>query len=177
MSVTQVSAQELEAKASDLSALLIDVVDGGAAVSFIAPMTQDAADAFWQGVAADVARGTRLVFVTQVDGRVAGCVHLAVATQPNGTHRAEIQKLLVHSAYRRQGLATALMAAAEAEAQRIGRTLIVLDTEQGGVGELLYERLGYQRAGVIPGFARSSYTGTLHGTVLFYKQLEPDSQS
>jgi acetyltransferase len=47
----------------------------------------------------------------------------------------------------------------------------VLDTEQGGAGERLYERLGYQRAGVIPDFARSSYTGTLHATVLFYKQL------
>jgi ribosomal protein S18 acetylase RimI-like enzyme len=171
MSVTQLAPEEIEEKGPELAELLIDVVDGGAAVSFIAPMMQEAADVFWQGVAADVARGTRLVFVAQVDGRVVGCVHLAVATQPNGTHRAEIQKLLIHSAYRRQGLATALMAAAEAEAQRIGRTLIVLDTEQGSVGEHLYERLGYQKAGVIPGFARSSYTGTLHGTVLFYKHL------
>jgi GNAT superfamily N-acetyltransferase len=168
----QLSVDDIDSLRPQLSALLIDAVDGGASVSFLAPMARDAADAFWQGVGADVAGGTRLVFAAKVDRCVAGCVHLVVATQPNARHRAEIQKLLVHSAYRRRGLATALMAAAEEAAQRIGRPLLVLDTEEGSHAEKLYERLGYVRVGSIPRFALSS-SGELHGTVLFYKYLEP----
>jgi acetyltransferase len=171
MNITQLSAQEIDKYCPELSALLIDAVEGGASVSFLAPLAREAADAYWHGVSADVARGTRMVFVARVDDQIAGCVHLAIATQANASHRAEIQKLLVHSAYRRRGLATRLMAAAEEAAQKLGRSLVVLDTEQDSHAERLYERLGYQRVGVIPEFARSSSTGALHGTVLFYKQL------
>jgi ribosomal protein S18 acetylase RimI-like enzyme len=170
MDIAQLAAEEIAAFRPELSALLIDAVDGGASVSFLAPLAREAADAYWQGVGADVASGTRVVLVARSGGQVAGCVHLAIATQPNARHRAEIQKLLVHSAHRRRGLARALMAAAEDEAQRLGRSLLVLDTEEGSHAERLYEQLGYQRAGVIPQFARSS-SGGLRGTVLFYKQL------
>ncbi len=170
MEIIQLSAQQIEANGSVLAALLIDVVEGGASVSFLAPLAQEKADAFWQQVGSDVAGESRIVLVSQVDGEIVACVHLALATQPNAGHRAEIQKLLVRSAYRRQGLATQLMVAAEAEAQRLGRTTIVLDTEVSNPAEELYTRLGYRRAGVIPEFARSS-NGALHGTVLFYKLL------
>jgi GNAT superfamily N-acetyltransferase len=170
MTIAHLSADEIHALRPELAALLIDAVDGGAAVSFLAPLSHVAADTFWQGVAADVVAGTRLVLVAKVDGRVVGCVHLAIATQMNAPHRVEIQKMLVHSAYRRRGLATALLAAAEAETVRLGRTLIVLDTEEGSAGETLYAKCGYQRAGLIPNFARSS-GGGFHATVLFYKML------
>jgi ribosomal protein S18 acetylase RimI-like enzyme len=174
MRIVQLSAEEIDLLRPQLSALLIDAVEGGASVSFLAPLARETADAYWRSVGADVTGGTRIVFVAtlgdQVKAQLAGCVHLAIATQPNARHRVEIQKLLVHSAYRRRGLATALMAAAEEEAQKLGRSLIVLDTEQDSYAERLYERLGYCRAGVIPHFARSS-SGALHGTVLFYKQL------
>jgi GNAT superfamily N-acetyltransferase len=173
MEITKLSADECGLYQVDLSDLLIDAVDGGAAVSYLAPLGRDAADAFWQTVADDVAKGTRVVIVALIDNHVVGCVHLSLAMQPNGRHRAEIQKLLVHSAYRRRGVATALMAAAEAEAQGMGRSLLVLDTEAGGLAEQLYEQLGYQRAGVIPLFAASS-SGGLHSTVLFYKHLGND---
>ena len=170
MGIEQLSAEEIGFHLPGLSALLIDAVDGGASVSFLAPLARDAADGFWHGVAADVVQGTRVVLVAMINGQVAGCVHVAIATQPNAAHRVEIQKLLVHSAYRRRGLATALMAAAEDATQRLGRILIVLDTEAASVAAQLYVRLGYQRVGEIPQFARSS-SGELHGTVLFYKQL------
>ena len=176
MSIVQLSAEGISARLPELSALLTDAVDGGASVSFLAPLARATADGFWHGVAADVAQGTRVVLVATGDGfegvkeQIAGCVHVTIATQPNAAHRVEIQKLLVHSAHRRRGVATALMAAAEDAARTLGRTLIVLDTEAGSVAEQLYAQLGYQRVGQIPQFARSS-SGALHGTVLFYKQL------
>jgi len=80
-------------------------------------------------------------------------------------------KLLVDRKARRQGLGRRLMAAVEEMARDEGRTLLVLDTRQGEPSEEFYGALGYRRAGVIPNFAESA-DGTLHSTVLFYKELK-----
>lgn len=82
----------------------------------------------------------------------------------------EVIKLLVHREARRQGLGQKLMGAVETVGRGEGRTLLVLDTRQGEPSEAFYAASGYQRAGVIPNFARSE-DGTLHSTVLFYKEL------
>jgi hypothetical protein len=58
----------------------------------------------------------------------------------------------------------------EQAARECGRTLLVLDTRQGDAAEQLYRSLEYREAGVIPMYARSA-TGTLDGTVFFYKML------
>jgi hypothetical protein len=63
-----------------------------------------------------------------------------------------------------------LMRAAEAAARAAGRTLLVLDTATGGDAERLYARLGWQRCGVIPGYALLPHGG-LCGTTLFYREL------
>ena len=43
---------------ADLSSVLIDCVEGGASVSFMAPLTRERADAFWTSVRSRVAAGT-----------------------------------------------------------------------------------------------------------------------
>ncbi len=55
---------------------------------------------------------------------------------------------------------------------RRDRSLLVLDTEGGSAGERLYERVGYTRVGVIPGFALNHNGSTLIDAVFFYKLLE-----
>ncbi|HYP06549.1 MAG TPA: GNAT family N-acetyltransferase, partial [Bryobacteraceae bacterium] len=72
---------------------------------------------------------------------------------------------------RGNGVGRALMLRAEELARQMGRTLLVLDTRCGDVAEQLYLKLGYVRAGVIPGYARSA-SGELHSTVFMYKQLD-----
>ena len=62
------------------------------------------------------------------------------------------------------------MAAIEQEARSAGRSLLVLDTEQGKAAEAMYERSGWIRVGEIPRFA-SSPDGHLHGTVIFYRNI------
>jgi ribosomal protein S18 acetylase RimI-like enzyme len=62
------------------------------------------------------------------------------------------------------------MQAIEQAARERGRSLLVLDTRQGDNAERLYRRLGYHEVGIIPAYALSA-TGTLDGTVLFYKEL------
>ena len=60
--------------------------------------------------------------------------------------------MLVHRRARRQGLGAALLRAAESTARECGKTLLVLDTASDDA-ERLYERVGWQRVGVIPGYA------------------------
>ena len=155
---------------ADLAALLRDVVEGGASIGFMLPLGDDEVAAFWSRVVAGAAAGERLVFVARDAGRIVGSAQLALAPQPNGRHRAELQKLLVRRSHRRRGLGAALIRAIEAAALARGRTLIVLDSGATGNALGLYDRSGYTRVGVIPRFAADP-DGPLIDTVVYYKEL------
>lgn len=169
--IEQFSGDAIRRCLAALAALLKDVVDGGASVSFIAPLALSDATAYWQKVAAEVDRSERLVLVARRSGAIAGCVHLVPASTPNGLHRAEVQKMLVHTKHRRRGVGAALLGAVEQLAQRLGRTLLVLDTERYSAGEALYATGAWTRAGVIADFA-ANFDGTrLVDTVVYYKRI------
>ncbi len=63
-----------------------------------------------------------------------------------------------------------LMEQAEAEARAKGKTLLVRDTVTGDTAERLYERLGWNRVGVIPGYALYP-DGQPCDTTVFWKSL------
>jgi GNAT superfamily N-acetyltransferase len=155
-----------------LSAVLIDCVEGGASVSFMAPLTGERADAFWHGVADGVAAGERILLIAREpsDGRIVGTVQVILKQPENQPHRADIAKMLVHRKARRRGVGAALMHAAEEAAARAGKTVLVLDTVTGGDAERLYERVGWVRSGVIPNYALWPKGGFCDTTV-FYKQI------
>lgn len=170
MSILRLDAAQAAQAVPELAPLLQAVVHAGAAVGFLPPVTETAAHAYWHGVAAAVADGSRLLWVAHRGGALAGTVQLDLCLRPNGLHRAEVMKMMVHPAQRRHGLARALLLAVEAEARRLGRTTLVLDTRQGDAAEALYAGLGWVRAGVIPDYARSA-DGSLHATVVYYRLL------
>src|SRR2546425_2476836 len=137
-----------------LSDVLIDCVEGGASVSFMLPMTRAKADAFWRSTSASVARGERVVFAAEdPDGTIVGTVQVILNQPENQPHRGDVAKMLVHRRMRRHGIGAALLAAAERNALRAGKTLLVLDTATGGDAERLYVRQGWQRCGEIPNYA------------------------
>jgi ribosomal protein S18 acetylase RimI-like enzyme len=156
-----------------LVAVLQDAVDDGASVGFLPPLEAEQAAAYWRGVfeALD-GDALRLFAARHPTLGLVGTVQLDLAMRANGRHRAEVAKLLVHRAARRQGIASALMLALEEEARRLGRTTLFLDTRAGDPSERLYTSLGYTRAGEIPQFARSA-NGALDATVFYYKLLAP----
>src|SRR3954468_20642281 len=139
-----------EALVEALADLLIDCVDGGASVSFMAPLTRERALAFWRTVATGVAAGGRVVVVAEDAQGICGTVQLILDLPENQPHRADVAKMLVHRRARRHGLGAALMKAAEATARECGRTLLVLAAVTGGGATRLYERLGWVRVGDIP---------------------------
>ena len=171
ITIQRFGANDIRAHQAEFVDLLRDVVDHGASVNFLAPLDPAEAAAFWEKVADWVAAGERILIAALDGDRVVGSAQLVLAQQANGQHRAEVQKVFVHSRARRQGIATKLMYAIEDEARAAGRSLLVLDTERGSAGEQLYERVGYTRVGVIPGFALNHDGSQLIDTVLFYKQL------
>lgn len=168
--IKQIDAQELSHNLDSYVELLCDVVENGASVNFIAPMSKEDAVDYWRRIAEQIERGERVVLVDDEAG-LRGCVHLIPATTPNGRHRAEVQKVLVHSSQRRRGIGKALMNAIEAQARQMGIKLLVLDTERDSSGEALYTACGWQRAGVIPQFALNHDGSKYVDTVYFYKLL------
>lgn len=158
------------AQLGQLAAVLCDCVDGGASVGFMHPLTHERALAFWQRVAEGVSTGERALLVAEDAAGVCGTVQLVLALPENQPHRADLVKMLVHRRARRRGVAAALLAAAERVASELGKSLLVLDTITGGDAMRLYERLGWQRTGEVPGYALLPQGG-LAGTTIFYRQL------
>lgn len=163
-------AAQARAAIPDLCEVLTDCVNGGASVGFMQPYGNADAAPYWQVVADAVASGATLLLVAEIDGRAVGTVQVGAAQMPNQPHRGDLKKLLVHRAARGRGLARLLMQAAEAEAARRGKTILVLDTATGSDAEAIYPRLGWQRVGVIPDYALWP-EGGFCATTLFYKRL------
>ncbi|HLX10865.1 MAG TPA: GNAT family N-acetyltransferase [Thermoanaerobaculia bacterium] len=153
-----------------LSEILVAVVAAGGSVSFMHPLAQETAMAYWHDALAAAAREERVVLGAWADGVLAGTVTLLLACPPNQPHRAEIAKLMTRPSHRGRGLAAALMRAAEAIAVERGKTLLVLDTATDGGAAGLYEGLGYTRVGEIPDYALKPHGG-LTGTLIYWKRI------
>jgi GNAT superfamily N-acetyltransferase len=161
-----------ERELQGLSDVLIDCVEGGASVSFMLPMSRAKAVEFWRGAAEHMTRGERVVLAAEdAAGTIVGTVQIILAQPENQPHRADVAKMLVHRRVRRLGVGAALLGAAERTALALGKTLLVLDTASADA-ERLYARLGWQRCGVIPGYALLPHGG-LCDTTIFYRTLPP----
>jgi len=153
-----------------LGELLVDAVDSGAAVSFLAPLTLECAERWWRRTLA--AADARAMFLVARDaGGIVGTVQLHPAWAPNQPHRADVAKLIVHRRRRGSGIGEQMMASIEAAARQAGFTLLTLDAKQGGAAARLYRRIGWTEVGAIPRYAFDTDGKTPHGTVIFYKDL------
>ena len=170
--ISALSATEAADHAAELGALLHACVHAGASIGFVLPFGAAAGEAYWRGkVVPRLRDGAVILLAARVDERIVGSVQLDHDTPPNQPHRAEIRKLLVHPDCRRQGIARALMAAIEARAAALGRSLLTLDTRTGDSAEPLYTALGYRTAGIIPGYCLDPFTPKLDPTTVMYKAL------
>jgi ribosomal protein S18 acetylase RimI-like enzyme len=167
--VRRLGADDAAACIEQLADVLLDCVEGGASVSFMQPMARETAVRFWQGVFDGVARGERTLLVAEDAQGIAGTVQLIMDMPENQPHRADVAKLLVHRRARGAGIGQRLMLAVEDAAREQARRVLVLDTASA-TAERLYERLGWQRVGVVPDYALMP-DGVLCATTFFYKQV------
>jgi GNAT superfamily N-acetyltransferase len=170
---TSVSVRQVHAASGDdlagLADVLIDCVEGGASIGFMDPLAPSAALAFWRRVVDDVERGRRALLVAEDTTGIIGTVQLGLDLPENQPHRADLSKMLVHRRARRRGVGAMLLRAAEEAAREHGRSLLVLDTASDSA-ERLYERGGWIRVGVVPGFALMP-DGAPCDTIFFYRRL------
>lgn len=169
--VRRVARDEAAASVGALADVLVDCVEGGASVSFLRPLARERALEFWRGVADGVARDERALLVAEDgEGRIVGTVQLVLAQPENQPHRADVAKMLVLRAARRRGIARRLMQGIDEVARAEGKTVLVLDTVTGGDAEKLYAGSGWQRVGVVPGYALMP-DGEPCATTFYYKHL------
>jgi GNAT superfamily N-acetyltransferase len=168
--IRALDAVEAEARLGELADILVDAVAHGASVNFMAGFTHEQAQEFWTNQLPGIAAGEKRLFVGDDAERLVATALLMFAPQPNQPHRAEIGKMLVLATARRQGLGRRLLAIAEQTAREAGRTLLMLDTESGSAGDLLYRSCGWTEYGRVPGHAFKP-EGRLAETTFFYKQL------
>ena len=168
------TADEAVKLVPQLSAVLLDCVEGGASVSFLAPLTREKADSFWRHVAEAVKADDRVLLVAEdrVTGEIVGTVQLVLGLPENQPHRADVAKMLVRRSARRHGIGAGLMRAVEEAARAASRTLLVLDTVTDSDAERLYVRLGWIRVGVVPNYALWPDGRPCDATFL-YKSLSP----
>jgi GNAT superfamily N-acetyltransferase len=167
--VRRLAADEALERIDQLADVLLDCVEGGASVSFMLPMVRETASSFWRKVADGIARGERTLLVAEDAQGIAGTVQLVTSMPENQPHRADVAKLLVHRRARGAGIGQRLMQAVEDAAREQGKQVLVLDTASS-TAERLYERMGWQRVGVVPDYALMP-DGLLCATTFFYKHL------
>ncbi|WP_409305987.1 GNAT family N-acetyltransferase [Peribacillus sp. SCS-155] len=161
-----VEVELVDAYQQQLSELLVSVVDDGASVGFLPPLSESDAAHYWTSV---LAPGV-ILFIAEIDHDIAGSIQLQLCKKQNGSHRAEIAKLMTSPKYRRMGIGRALMNKAEERAKEEGIRLLVLDTREGDPSNHLYRSIGFIEAGRIPGYALSA-NGSLDASVFYYKSL------
>jgi ribosomal protein S18 acetylase RimI-like enzyme len=166
--IEQLSATQAQPLLAALTEVLQGCVADGASVGFIDAGDRAAMERFWQDKIFSLASGDNQLLVAWQQGVIVATVMVGFSAMPNGRHRAEISKLLVHPDARRQGIARRLMQQAEQLAIEQGKTLLVLDTRSGDVATDLYLSMDWQIAGSIPLYAEST-EGALDATTVMYK--------
>jgi GNAT superfamily N-acetyltransferase len=168
--IRRLTAAEARQHLDALAGVLLDCVEGGASVSFMAPLSRAAAQSFFEEVLAGVQKDDRILLAAFDGSKLVGTVQILIGMPPNQPHRAEIAKLLVLRSARGKGVGRQLMEHVEHASLLAGKTLLVLDTATGEDAERLYLRLGWTRLGVIPNYAMFP-DGRWGGTTFFWKQL------
>lgn len=156
----------IPADAEALAQVLVDCVRDGASVGFLDVLTLEQATVWWEVRLRD----PDLVVLVERQAGLRGTVTLVCPSYPNQAHRADVSKLLVAPAARRQGAAGRLLRALEQEALARGRWLLVLDTETGSPAQALYAADGWEEVGTIADFAALP-DGTLAPTTFMVKRL------
>ncbi len=170
MKIVQLNASTLPVYRSELANLLLNAVSHGASVGYRNSLTRDDAENDIRALSPALEKNELLLWIARDEKGIVGSIELALCQKPNGRNRAEIQKLLVHSQARRQGIGKTLLMALERTAYQIQRGLLYLDTQSGSPAEAFYRARGYRCLGELPDYACTP-DGYYHSTVVYYKRL------
>ncbi|VTR60496.1 Acetyltransferase [Serratia fonticola] len=104
MKIVLINAATLPIYRAELAQLLTDAVTHGASVGYDTQIPHEDAESYFHSLRPALAKGELLLWIARDESGVIGTVQLALCQKPNGRNRAEVQKLLVHSRARRNGV-------------------------------------------------------------------------
>ncbi|GAB3485020.1 GNAT family N-acetyltransferase [Marinomonas epiphytica] len=156
----------------DLTDLLCDAVDSGAPIGFLPPMSETEAKSYWLSVNDDLQINARQVLLVRDEDTVVGSVQIGMSPKANALHRCDIEKLMVHTQARENGIGGMLMQGVERVAAAMQRQLLILEVRSDDIAHDMYVGMGYVPFGEVPNYTRSA-NGMLHNSTFFYKEIEP----
>ncbi|KAA0949218.1 MULTISPECIES: GNAT family N-acetyltransferase [unclassified Pseudomonas] len=165
-----VNAESFAHYRQGLIELLLDAVQHGASVGFMADLDEAQARSYFNSVQAGIEDGSLLLWAVVRDEQVLASVQLALCQKANGLNRAEVQKLLVLNEAQRRGLGQQLINALERSARQYKRGLLYLDTEVGSPAEAFYQSQAYIKIGELPNYCQSP-DGRYSSTAIYFKTL------
>jgi GNAT superfamily N-acetyltransferase len=170
VTVVELGAADVRERLDELAQLLLDAHADGMGLGLAAPLTLAAARDAWLETAARLDPRDHVLFAALEDDAIVGSVQVVRARASNGRHRGEVVRLAVRADARGRGLGRALMERATEKARELGFTLLWLTTHVDTTADRFYERLGWTRMGVMPGYAVLP-DGTLAANAYFYREL------
>jgi ribosomal protein S18 acetylase RimI-like enzyme len=170
IAISSLLTADCEALVPDLVRLTVDAVDGGAALGWEPPLDPDDAARYWEQRIPRFDGDDCALFAAFAGDDLVGAVQRERGRFPTHRHRAEVQKLIVLRAWRRRGIARALMDELEDDAFVRGIELLVLDVRPGEPAEALYLASGFERTGLVPQAVKRA-DGTFEDAVYYRKLL------
>ncbi len=174
--ITSVIIEEaLELNGTDLHDLCDatdDAIESGGGFGWIEIPSRDVLERFWKGV---LIIPDRKLFVGRLDGIIGGTAQLILTPNNNQAQAfsATITNVFVAPWARGHGIAKKLMLAIEEKAQSLDIAVLNLDVRETQTAAInLYERLGYQKWGTKPHYARVK--GNIIAGHYYSKVLNPE---
>jgi acetyltransferase len=168
--IVELGPADVQSSLDDLAQLLLDGHEAGAALGLAAPLDIDRARLVWAETANRLDPENRVLLAARFDGSVAGTVAVSRATAENGRHRGEVQRLVVRSGLQGQGIGRALLEAAVSRSASMDLTLLWLTTHAESGADGFYERCGWTRMGVMPGYSVRP-DGSLATNAFYFREL------
>ncbi|MDX2269710.1 MAG: GNAT family N-acetyltransferase [Bryobacter sp.] len=165
--IRRLAAAELLERKPEFQALLQDAVESGGTVGFVLPIELDKAERYWSGVAREMECGERELLAAFADGQIVGSLQIAYEKAESVKHRADLQKLMVLSPHRRQGIARLLLIDAVLRMPALGLLMYTITTRCPSPAEDLVHSLRFTRYGVLPHYGVTP-AGELHDASLHY---------
>jgi len=83
LEIRRLDATQVRAELDGLAAVLLDCVEGGASVGYMATFSHEDARGVYEAYAGDVEQGGRLLLAAFADGKLVGTVQVVFAPHPN----------------------------------------------------------------------------------------------
>ncbi len=165
--IRRLAAAEVAERRAEFVALLREAVESGGCLGFLLPVDEDKLERYWNGVAREMEAGERELLAAIEHGHVVGTMQIAYEKAESVRHRADLQKLMVHTAEQRRGIARALMVDALERMPALGLLMYTITTLHEGPAEALVRSLLFNRYGVMPHYGLTP-DGRLHDASLHY---------